>query len=58
MLTFFLEESVHGGVVGNDNVRLEVRLGGRKRELNETDLGVLNSAGTTTIVRGLFVNEA
>ena len=57
MLTFFLKESVHSGVVSDNDVGLEVRLGSGKGELNETNLGFLNSAGTTTVVRGLLVNE-
>jgi len=57
VLTFFLKESVHGGIVSHDDVGLEVRLGGGKRELNKTNFGVLNSAGTTTVVRGLLINE-
>jgi len=57
VLTFFLKESVHSGVVSDNDVGLEVRLGGGKGELNETNLGSLNSAGTTTVVRGLLVNE-
>ena len=54
----FFEETVHGSVIMNNNIALEVGLGSGERELNESNLGISNSGWATGVVRGLLVDEA
>jgi len=58
VLLLLLKDTVHGGVVVHNNVILKVSLGGGQAELDETDLGVLNSLGTSSEVGDLVVGEA
>jgi len=41
----------------NDDVAFKVGLGGGERELDDTNLGVVNSSGTTGEVGSLLVDE-
>lgn len=54
----FLKESVHSGVVMDDNVALKIGLGGGEGELDEGNLGISNSSWATSVVRGFLVNKA
>jgi len=58
VLALFLDDSIHGSIVADNNVGLHIRLGCADRELDKSDLGVLNPGGATSKVRSLLVNEA
>lgn len=57
VFSLFLEDSVHGGVIVDNNVVLQVGLWGREGELNETNSGSLNSSWTSSVVGDLVVGE-
>lgn len=57
VFTLFLKESIHGSVIVDNDVGFEVRLGGGERELDESDLGLLDSGGATSEVRHLLVDK-
>lgn len=57
VLLLFLEQTVHGSVVVNDDVALKVSLGGGERELYDTNFGVLNSSGATGKMGSLLVDK-
>ena len=58
VLALLADDSVHGLVVADDNIRLHVTLGGADRELNQSDFGVLNTGGAASQVGRLLVDEA
>ena len=55
--SFFLQDSVHGIVIVDDNVVFNISLGGGQAELDQSDLGLLNLGGTTSLVGDLIVGE-
>lgn len=58
VLTLFLDDSIHGSIVADDDVGLHVALWRADRELDEADFGVLDARGAASQVRGLLVDEA
>jgi hypothetical protein len=58
VFSLFLQDSVHGGVVIDNDVVLEIGLWGTQAELDETNLGVLDSSWTSGEVRDFVVGEA
>ena len=58
VLTLLLDDSVHSLIVTDGDAGFHIGLGGRDGELNEANLSVLNSSGTTSKVGCLLVNEA
>lgn len=57
VLSFFLEDSVHGSVVLHNDGVLDFSFGRAQAELDQGDLGVLHTGGTTSGLRGLLVGE-
>lgn len=55
--SFFLQDSVHGRVILDDDTVFNISLGGRKAELDQGNLGVLNSSGATSRVGGFIVSK-
>ena len=57
MLTLLPQQTVHGGVITNDDVVLHVTLGGGEAELDEGDLGVLELGGASGGFLGSLVED-
>mmetsp|Transcript_35325 Transcript_35325/g.34356 ORF Transcript_35325/g.34356 Transcript_35325/m.34356 type:complete len:316 (-) Transcript_35325:267-1214(-) len=57
VVPFFFEDSVHGVVVMDDDVVLQVGLGGAQAELDQSNFSVLDPAGAASEVGDLLVDE-
>lgn len=57
VFSFFFQNSIHGSIIMNNDIIFQIGLRSRQLELDETNLCVLNSRGTTCEVRDLLVNE-
>jgi len=55
--SFFLQDSVHSRVILDDDTVFNISLGGRKAELDQGNLGILNSSGATSRMGGFIVSK-